>query len=170
MRPDDLRGAARDAYDMWRNTFGLSEQRAMRALEQDGLITLTEDEKFARSLQETWGLSRAAAEIAARGRDGGSRAASAGVSVAELAVLRPDPAYIPDVIRAIERVATDLCRRGVSEDKALQEATFGLMRRMPNDALADWVLRIAAIKWPHLYNTSGAASPLGSTSSKSVRG
>ena len=58
MRPDDLCGAARDAYDMWRNTFGLSEQSAMRALEQDGLITLTEEEMFARSLQETWGWSR----------------------------------------------------------------------------------------------------------------
>jgi hypothetical protein len=152
MRPDDLRGDARDAYDMWRKTFGLSEQSAMRAVEQDGLITLTEDEKFMRSFQETWGLSQAAAEIAARGRDRGNRAASSGVSVAELAALRPDPAYIPDVIRAIERVATDLCPGGVSKDKALQEATFGLMRCMPSDALADWVVRIAASRWPWLYN------------------
>jgi hypothetical protein len=62
MRPEDLHGAAADAYRMWRETFGLSEQSAMRALEQDGLITLSEDEKFARSFQETWGLSPAAAD------------------------------------------------------------------------------------------------------------
>jgi hypothetical protein len=40
MRPENLRGAAADAYRMWRETFGLSEQCAMRALEQDGLISL----------------------------------------------------------------------------------------------------------------------------------
>jgi hypothetical protein len=64
MRPDDLRGAARNVYDMWRNTFGLSEQSAMRALEQDGAIPLSEDEKLARRFQNIFGLSESEARRA----------------------------------------------------------------------------------------------------------
>jgi hypothetical protein len=81
-------------------------------VQQDGLITLTEDEKFTRSFQETWGLSRAAAEIAARGRDRGNRAALSGVSVAELAALRPDPANVIRVVAAIEELTTALRGHG----------------------------------------------------------
>jgi hypothetical protein len=152
MRPDDLRGAARGAYDMWRNTFGLSEQSAMRALEQDGLITLTEDEKCARSFQETWGLSRAAAEIAARGRDGGSRAASSGVSVAELAALRPDPANVMRVVAAIEELTTELRGRGFLEEKARYKAAFAVMHVVRDQRAADWVVKVAETRWPGLWS------------------
>jgi hypothetical protein len=152
MQRDDLRGAARDAYDMWRNTFGLSEQSAMRALEQDGLITLTEDEKFAQSLQETWGLSRAAAEIAARGRDGGGRAASSGVSVAELAALRPDPANVMRVVEAIEELTTELRGRGFSEGKARYEAAFAVLHVVRDERAADWVVKVAETRWPGVWS------------------
>jgi hypothetical protein len=161
MRPEDLRGAARDAYHMWRNTFGLSEQSAMRALEQDGLITLTGDEKFARSLQETWGLSRAAAEIAARGPDRGSRAASSGVSVAEFAALRPDPANVMHVVAAIEELTTELRGRGFSEGKARYEAAFALMHVVQHERAADWVVRVAETRWPGVWN--GGSSSSGTT-------
>jgi hypothetical protein len=110
---------------MWRDAFGLSEQSAMRALEQDGLITLTEDEKFARSLEETWGLSRAAAEIAARGRDGGSRAALSRVSLAELAALRPDPANVMHVVAAIEELTTELRNRSDFRDFSNEVVELG---------------------------------------------
>jgi hypothetical protein len=161
MRPKDLRGAARDAYDMWRNTFGPSEQSAMRALEQDGLITLTEDEKFTRSLQETWGLSPAAAEIAARGRDGGSRAASSGVSVAELAALRPDPANVMHVVAAIEELTTELRGRGFSEGKARYEAAFALLHVVRHEPAADWVVKVAETRWPGVWR--GGSSSSGTT-------
>jgi hypothetical protein len=158
MQRDDLRGAARDAYDMWRNTFGLSEQSAMRALEQDGLITLTEGEKFAQSLQETWGLSRAAAEIAARGRDGRSPAASSGLSVAELAALRPDPANVTRVVAAIDELATELRGRGFSVGRARYEAAFALMHVVRDERAADWVVKVAETRWPGVWSGAGSSS------------
>jgi hypothetical protein len=89
----------------------------MDALVEDGVVRLSEEEKLARSFRETWGLSEVQAEIAVQGRDGPSRrASSTPVSEAEAANLRPDPAYIGHVIRKIEEVASDLCRRGVSEE------------------------------------------------------
>jgi hypothetical protein len=142
---------------MWRNTFGLSEQSAMCALEQDGLITLTEDEKFARSFQETWGLSRAAAEVAARGGGGGSRAASSGVSVAELAALRPDPANLMRVVAAIEELTTKLRSRGLSEEKARYEAAVALMNVVRDERAADWVVKVAETRWPGVWS-SGSSS------------
>jgi hypothetical protein len=161
MRPEDLRGAARDAYDMWHNTFGLSEQSAMRALEQDGLITLSEDEKSRRWFQETWGLSRSAAEIAVRGRGGGSRAASSVVSVAELAALRPDPANVMHVVAAIEELAMELRGRGFSEGKARYEAAFALLHAMRDERAADWVVKVAELRWPGMW--SGGSSFSGTT-------
>jgi hypothetical protein len=74
VKPEDLRGEARDAYRMWRDTFGLSEAAAMNALIEDGVITLSEDEKLARRFQRLFGLSEEAAKTAAVGRD--SRTAS----------------------------------------------------------------------------------------------
>jgi hypothetical protein len=142
---------------MWHDFFGLSEQSAMRALKQDGLITLSEDEKSAPSLQETWGLSRAAAEVAARGRDGGSRPASSGVSVAELAALRPDPSNIQFVAAAIEEIASGLRREGVGWDRALREAAVKVMLKVTDDRTADWVTRIAHRFWPQIYGDSGSS-------------
>jgi hypothetical protein len=161
VRPEDLRGEARDAFRMWRDTFGLSEAAAMNALVEDGVITLSEDEKFARSFQETWGLSRAAAEIAARGRDGGSRAASSGVSVAELAALRPDPANVMHVVAAIEELATELRGRGFSEGKARYEAAFALMHVVRDERAADWIVKVAEARWPGVW--SGRSSFSGTT-------
>jgi hypothetical protein len=158
MRPDDLRGDARDAYDMWRKTFGLSEQSAMRAVEQDGLITLTEDEKFTRSFQETWGLSRAAAEIAALGRDRSNRAASSGASVAELAALRPDPANVMRVVAAIEELTTELRGRGYLEEKARYEAAFAVMHVVRDERAADWVVKVAETRWPGMWSGGGSSS------------
>jgi hypothetical protein len=78
MQPDDLRGAARDAYHMWRNNFGLSEQSAMRGLEQDGAISLSEDEELARRFQNIC-LSESEARRAVD--DHGGRSVPPGVRV-----------------------------------------------------------------------------------------
>src|SRR5215218_819252 len=59
---------------MWRNTFGLSEQSAMRALEQDGAIPLSEDEKLARRFQNIC-LSESEARRAVDDHGGRSSAA-----------------------------------------------------------------------------------------------
>jgi hypothetical protein len=69
MRPEDLRGSARDSYEMWRS-LGLSEQVAMDALIEDGVITLSEEERQARMFSEVFGLSESEARRAAEERDG----------------------------------------------------------------------------------------------------
>jgi hypothetical protein len=74
MRPEDLRGDARDSYEMWRR-LGLGEDAAMDALIEDGLVSLTEDEQLARTFQRLFGLSEEAAKTATGGRD--SRSAPA---------------------------------------------------------------------------------------------
>jgi hypothetical protein len=159
LRAEDLRGDAADAYRMWRDVFGLSEQSAMHAMEQDGLITLTEDEKFARSFQETWGLSRAAAEVAARGRNGGSSSRPAS-EARSLASLRPNPSNIQYVVAAIEEIASGLRRQGVTQDEAVRDAAIKVMLKVPDDRTADWVARIATRFWPRIYGkpeSSGTA-------------
>jgi hypothetical protein len=67
--PNDLRGAARDSYDMWRS-LGLSESAAMNALIEDGLVELSDHDRLVRNFRSTFGLSEAQAERAARGRGG----------------------------------------------------------------------------------------------------
>jgi hypothetical protein len=69
MRPDDLRGTARDSYDTWRR-LGLSESAAMNALVEDGVVQLSQHDRLVKNFRETFGLSERAAEIAAAGRDG----------------------------------------------------------------------------------------------------
>jgi hypothetical protein len=56
---------------MWRR-LGLSEQSAMRALEQDGAIPLSEDEKLARRFQNIFDLSESEARRAVHGHGGSS--------------------------------------------------------------------------------------------------
>jgi hypothetical protein len=148
-----------ELYNTFRDVFGLSREAASTAaLGRDPKPSADPRERTVAAFQAL-GLSEGAAEIAADGRDGPSRRASGTpVSEAEAANLRPDPAYIGHVVRKIEEVASDLCRRGVPEEKALRESAFELMRVMPNDQLADWVARIAAFRWPQLYPSSGSSS------------
>src|SRR5215208_5684197 len=140
MQPDDLRGAARDAYDMWRKTFGLSEQSAMRALEQDGAIPLSEDEKLARRFQNIFGLSESEARRAVDDHGGSSVppvSESAGRSSAA-----PQPGDALRLVVKIEELAAGLRRRGVSEEKALREAAFAVFEAAPDDQTQDWVAHV----------------------------
>jgi hypothetical protein len=68
MRPEDLSGEARDAYRMWHDFFGLSEESALRAVADDGLIETSEFDRAAATFSNIFGLSAAAARVAARGR------------------------------------------------------------------------------------------------------
>jgi hypothetical protein len=72
------------------------------------------------------------------------------------------------VIRKIEEVASDLCRRSVPEEKALKESAFELMRAMPTEQLADWVVRIAAFRWPWMYASSGSSGGSKNTQTRKV--
>jgi hypothetical protein len=56
---------------MWRRV-GLTESAAIEAIINDGVTQLSEEDQLARTFRDTWGLSEAAAEVAARGRHGGS--------------------------------------------------------------------------------------------------
>jgi hypothetical protein len=68
IRPEDLRGKARETFDTWRS-LGLSEAAAMRELDRDGLLDGYRD-GFDRvvELHRGWGLSEAGAKRAAIGR------------------------------------------------------------------------------------------------------
>jgi hypothetical protein len=156
MQPDDLRGAARDAYDMWRKTFGLSEQSAMRALEQDGAIPLSEDEKLARRFQNIFGLSESEARRAVDDHGGSSVppvSESAGRSSAA-----PQPGDALRLVVKIEELAADLRRRGVSEERALREAAFAVFEAAPDDQTQDWVAHVTGRRWPRLWGRSSSTS------------
>jgi hypothetical protein len=155
LRVEDLRGEARDAFQMWRDTFGLSEVTAMNALVEDGVIKLSEHDQLARSLQETFGLSDAAADVAVRGRGDllSSRPATPSVLSESW---RPDPGDAFRVIRKIKEAAADLVSRGVEERTALKESSFAMLRLMPTDWMADWVANIIHHHWPDLYGERSA--------------
>jgi hypothetical protein len=121
----------------------------MRALEQDGAIPLSEDEKLARRFQTIFGLNEREARRAAHGHGGSSVepvSESAGPSSAA-----PQPGDALRLVGKIEELAANLCRRGVAEDKALRDAAFEVMRCMPDERSADWVVRVASRFWPSIY-------------------
>jgi hypothetical protein len=70
VKPEDLRGKARELYQTWRG-LGLSESAAMEQVREAGLLRERRSEHD--RLRETFiglGLSERAAEVAAAGRDG----------------------------------------------------------------------------------------------------
>jgi hypothetical protein len=68
MRPSDLSGAARDAYDMWHGFFGLSEQAALRCLQEDGQLPTSDNDRVVHMFREAFDLSESAARVAVAGR------------------------------------------------------------------------------------------------------
>jgi hypothetical protein len=65
----------RAAFDMWRR-LGLSEQGALMAMEQDGVIAVSEEERQARVFRSAFGLTEEGARAAVEGRGrGGENAA-----------------------------------------------------------------------------------------------
>jgi len=155
VRPEDLRGAAADAYRMWRDTFGLSESRALAAVQQDGLLPTTEHDQLTRTFREAFGMSEGAARVAADGRGGPPMRPVSKVAVRSSA--GPQPGDALQLVGEIEELVADLCRRGVSEEKALREAAFAVFPAAPNDGLQDWVTRLVEHHWPGLWTGSDSS-------------
>jgi hypothetical protein len=72
VKPSDLNPKQRAAFDMWRR-LGLSEQSALLAMEQDGVIAVSEEERQARVFRSAFGLSVEGARRAVEGRGRGGR-------------------------------------------------------------------------------------------------
>jgi hypothetical protein len=156
LRVEDLRGEARDAFRMWRDTFGLSEPAAMNALVEDGVITLSEDEQLARRFSKLFGLSEAEARRAVAGRDGPTvRTVS---ETARRASGAPQPGDALRLVGKIEELMANLCRRGVSEEKALREAAFAVFQAAPDDQTQDWVAHVTGRRWPGPWGRSGSTT------------
>jgi hypothetical protein len=71
MKPGNLNPKQRQTFNMWGN-LGLSEQSALRAMERDGQITLSDDKRQTRMFSEGFGLSASAERRAVEGRAGTS--------------------------------------------------------------------------------------------------
>jgi hypothetical protein len=162
IKSQDLNPKQRRAFDMWRR-LGLSEQSALRAMEQDGQITLSEDERQARMFSEVFGLSPSGARRAVEGRDGPSRRPASGpVAEAGRSSSRPEPGDALRVVRKIEELAAGMCS-GVSEEKALGEAAFAVFRGAPDDWTQEWVAKVIEHRWPALLTGSGSSGSGGTS-------
>jgi hypothetical protein len=156
VRPDDLRGAARDSYDTWRS-IGLSESAAMNALVEDGVITLSEEERQARMFSDVFGLSEAEARRAAAGRDG-CRTASGLVSEAlGRSAAVPHPGDALRLVAKIEELAASVRGRGGSFEEAVKAAVWTVFEAAPDEASQDWVAAVAHRRWPWLPSSPGSS-------------
>jgi hypothetical protein len=117
-------------------------------LQVAGRCAVNDHDRVARNLRRIFNLTESQAEAAARGRGSDPRPVSEAASVSSL---KPDPANVRHVVAAIEELASDFRRRGVAEDKALRDAAFEVMRRMPDERSTDWVVRVASRFWPSIY-------------------
>jgi hypothetical protein len=156
IRPSDLSPKQRGAFNLWRR-LGLSEQSALRAMEQDGQITLSEDGRQARMFSAVFGLSESEARRAVEGGDGPSRRPSSGpVSIAGRSSSRPEAGDALRVVRKIEELAAGMCS-GVSQEEALREAAFAVLRVAPDDWTQEWVAKVIKHRWPVLWTGSGSS-------------
>jgi hypothetical protein len=83
------------------------------------------------------------------------------VSEVLLSTIEPDPENIPFVVAAIQERATEIYRRGISEERAYHDAAVDVMLAPPDtpgDRTSDWVLKIAHRFWPQAFSGSGSAA------------
>jgi hypothetical protein len=171
IKPDDLNPKQRKAYGTW-VSLGLTHNAAVAALHEDGLLATTEHDQLTRTFREVFGMSEGAARVAADGRGGPPVRPVSEVTVRSVA--RPEPGDAWKLVAKIEEFASDLCHRGVSEEKALRDAAFAVFEAAP-DSLQDWVAAVADRRWPGLWGPPRSSrsgqndSPSGRTSG-TVRG
>jgi hypothetical protein len=85
---------------------------------------------------------------------------------AGLASGAPQPGDALRLVAKIEELAANLCRRGVSEEKALREAAFAVFEAAPY-SLQDWVAQVTGRWWPGLWECPGSTgSGKGSSSGR----
>jgi hypothetical protein len=160
VKPGDLNGEQRKAFETWRS-LGLSESAAMDCLITDGVVAVSEEEQLARSLSSTFGLSEAAAEAAARGRDGGPPS-SRPVSESQPARQAEDRRRLMAVIEAW---AADLredgplgIERGESKELASLRAAYGkALGAARNHAEAAWIIGVVESWRPELLKHPGSS-------------
>ena len=70
----------------------------------------------------------------------------------------------------IEELTANLCRRGVSEEKALREAAFAVFQAAPDDQTQDWVAHVTGRRWPGPWGRSGSTSGGKGSSSGRISG
>src|SRR5215204_6230174 len=93
-------------------------------------------------------MSEGAARVAADGRGGPPVRPVSEVAVRSSA--GPQPGDALRLVGKIEELAAGLCRRGVSEEKALREAAFAVFRVAPDESTQDWVAQVTGRRWPGL--------------------
>jgi hypothetical protein len=153
MRPEDLPADAPAAFSVWR-WMGVSESAAMDLLHEDGLLPITEHDQLTGMFRKVFSMSEGAARVAADGRGGPSpRPVS---EVAGRSSAAPQPGDALRLVVKIEELAADLCRRGVSEEKALREAAFAVFESAPDDQNQDCVAQVAGRRWPGLWGRSSS--------------
>jgi hypothetical protein len=168
IKPSDLNATQYRAFTMWRN-LGLSEQSALRAMEQDGVIEVSEEERQARVFRSAFGLTEEGARVAAGGRGPrpvrGTTAQPSAVTVAET---RPDNRR--RLIENIERIAYNIRQSGTTlclwngesrEQASLRAAYYKVLEAAQEDATKLWVIRVVKSCWPRLTETGpgSTASP-----------
>jgi hypothetical protein len=156
VQPEDLSAEAASAFRVWR-WMGVSESAVMDLLHEDGLLPTTELDQLTKTFREVFDMSKGAARVAADGRGGPSLrpvSETAGRSSAA-----PQPGDALRLVVKIEELAANLCRRGVSDEKALREAAFAVFQAAPDDQTQDWVAQVTGRRWPGLWgrpvSTSG---------------
>jgi hypothetical protein len=156
IKPDELSGDARRFYDTWRR-IGLSESQALETLRRDGLVETRDYDRTVNMFRNVFGLSEATATRAAEGRDGLSRRPASGPrSEPGRSSSRPEAGDAFRVVRKIEELAAGMCS-GVSEEKALREAAFAVIRAAPDDWTQEWAAKVIEHRWPALWTGSGSS-------------
>jgi hypothetical protein len=154
IKPDELSGAARESYDMWRR-IGLFEQAALDSVIEDGLVPLSDHDQLARTFRQL-GLSQQAAESAADGRDGPS-----GRPVSEASRPGPQPGDNQRLIALVEQWASDLrfnnkvsmILGGESLERAsIREAYLKVKGAAQNDVQLLWICAVVESRWPGLMD------------------
>jgi hypothetical protein len=63
----------------------------------------------------------------------------------------PQPGDALRLVSRIEQLAGDMCRRGVSEEKALREAAFAVFEAAPDEFTQEWVAQVMGRRWPRWW-------------------
>lgn len=155
VKPEDFTPSQREVFRTW-TRIGLTEAAAIETMINDGVITLSDHDQFARAFRKTWGLSEAGAQVAADGRDGPTARRVAEVRGGSSAALQPGDN--DRLISLVEQWQQDLLARGqlciergeTRELAALREAYGKVFLAAQNDMQRLWISTVVKAHWPAL--------------------